>query len=90
MSDNSNSAQAGSNLTKALIVGATSIAAVIFSYFIYQKYVKSKRSESSSSDSGDEAALISSIKKNHSAIRLTARSSNNSNQNNSIVKDSKL
>jgi hypothetical protein len=63
MSDSSTSAQIGSNLSKALVVGATSIAAVLFSYFVYKKFISPKRSGSASSDSGDDTALITSIKK---------------------------
>lgn len=58
MSDNSTSTQIGGNISKALVIGATSIAVAIFSYFVYKKYVKAKRSSSSSSDSADDTALI--------------------------------
>jgi hypothetical protein len=63
MSDNSSSSIISlSTNTKLIFTGAVTVAAIVFSYFTYTRYIKKKRSESSSSGSEDDTALIKYLK----------------------------
>ena len=68
MSDQGSSSEIAKN-GKMIAVGVSALAAMIFSYFVYSRYVKKKRSGSSSSSSGDDTALIQSLRRDNSPLK---------------------